>query len=66
VAAGVFPNCWERLPRDNTWSQIFCDGVGMVSMSGSQLLVELKSFSLNHDSVVSGRDSRNAPAQDPG
>ncbi len=67
VAAGTFPNCWERLPRDNTWSQIFCDGVGMVSMSGNALLVELKSYSLNHGTRVSGGDDGAADAaQDPG
>ena len=57
VPAGLFANCWERLPTDNSWSQIYCDGAGMVSMSGDDLLVELTSFNLNHGALVSQADT---------
>ena len=53
VTAGLFSDCWERLPLDNSWSQIYCDGAGMISMSGKGLLVELVSFNLNHGALVS-------------
>jgi len=66
VAAGLFPDCWERLPKDNYSSETFCDGVGMVAMSGSDLLVELKSFSLNDGARVSEAAAGGGGGRDPG
>jgi len=61
VAAGLFSDCWERAPLDNSWAQIYCDGAGMVSMSAEGLLVELVSFNLNHGTLVSRASRSRVP-----
>ncbi len=45
VEAGLFADCWQRQPeRDNAFSEIFCEGAGVVSVLGPNLRVELVSF----------------------
>jgi len=61
VPAGLFADCWERSPRDDSWHQIFCDGAGMVSMTSVNLRVVLTSFNLNHGTLVSRVSDDPAP-----
>jgi hypothetical protein len=54
VQAGLFADCWERQAEDdNTFSQVFCDGAGLVSVSGPNLRIELTAFSLNRGQLRS-------------
>jgi hypothetical protein len=52
VPAGLFSGCWELLPADNYSSETYCKGVGMVAMSGSDLVVELMSFTLSQPAAT--------------
>jgi len=64
VPAGTFGGCWERLPEDNSWSQTYCADVGMVALSGPDLLVELESYRVTEGPRASGNE--HASAHDPG
>ncbi len=52
--AGLFSDCWERQASDDdTFSQVFCEGVGMVSTSGANTRIELIAFNLQRGTLRS-------------